>query len=223
MKFFLDTASIDKIKFWKKFDLVQGVTTNPTLLSKEGSDSTKVIKEICKIVDGDISAQVTEKEPSNMIEQAKFLKSIDKKIVIKLPCTLNGVTAAKVLAKKKYKINITLGFDPAQFGVFRDINITYFSFIIGRVEDFGDSNISNIPILRDMIKKINPKVKFLAASIRNSSQLLQAATNGADVITVPPTTWEKIFNNKYTLDGEKSFLDSWKTLPINSRRSYENK
>ena len=103
MKFFLDTASIDKIKFWKKFDLVQGVTTNPTLLSKEGSDSTKVIKEICKIVDGDISAQVTEKEPSNMIEQAKFLKSIDKKIVIKLPCTLNGVTAAKVLAKKNIK------------------------------------------------------------------------------------------------------------------------
>jgi transaldolase len=223
MKFFLDTASIDKINYWKKFDLVQGVTTNPTLLSKEGSDSVKVIKEICKIVNGDISAQVTEKEPSNMIEQAKFLKSIDKKIVIKLPCTLNGVTAAKVLANKKYKINITLGFDPAQFAVFRDINITYFSFIIGRVEDFGDSNISNIPILKDMIKKVNPKVKFLAASIRNSSQLLQAANNGADVITVPPTTWEKVFKNKYTLDGEKSFLESWKTLPINARRSYENK
>lgn len=223
MKFFLDTASIDKINYWKKFDLVQGVTTNPTLLSKEGNDSVKVIKEICKIVNGDISAQVTERDPSNMIEQAKFLKSIDKKIVIKLPCTLNGVIAAKVLAKKKYKINITLGFDPAQFAVFREINITYFSFIIGRVEDFGDSNISNIPILKDTIKKINPKVKFLAASIRNSSQLLQAATNGADVITVPPTTWEKVFKNKYTLDGEKSFLESWKTLPANARRSYENK
>tara|TARA_E500000178_G_scaffold324993_1_gene351968 strand:+ start:76 stop:747 length:672 start_codon:yes stop_codon:yes gene_type:complete len=223
MKFFLDTASIDKINYWKKFDLVQGVTTNPTLLSKEGNDSVKVIKEICKIVNGDISAQVTEREPLNMIEQAKFLKSIDKKIVIKLPCTLNGVIAAKVLAKKKYKINITLGFDPAQFAVFREINITYFSFIIGRVEDFGDSNISNIPILKDAIKKINPKVKFLAASIRNSSQLLQAATNGADVITVPPTTWEKVFKNKYTLDGEKSFLESWKTLPARARRSYENK
>lgn len=223
MKFFLDTASIDKINYWKKFDLVHGVTTNPTLLSKEGNDSVKVIKQICKIVNGDISAQVTEREPLNMIEQAKFLKSIDKKIVIKLPCTLNGVIAAKVLAKKKYKINITLGFDPAQFAVFREINITYFSFIIGRVEDFGDSNISNIPILKDAIKKINPKVKFLAASIRNSSQLLQAATNGADVITVPPTTWEKVFKNKYTLDGEKSFLESWKTLPARARRSYENK
>lgn len=223
MKFFLDTASIDKINYWKKFDLVQGVTTNPTLLSKEGNDSVKVIKQICKIVNGDISAQVTEKEPLNMIEQAKFLKSIDKKIVIKLPCTLNGITAAKVLAKKKYKINITLGFDPAQFAVFREISITYFSFIIGRVEDFGDSNISNIPILKNMIKNINPKVKFLAASIRNSSQLLQAATNGADVITVPPTTWEKVFKNKYTLDGEKSFLESWKTLPISARQTYENK
>ena len=74
-----------------------------------------------------------------------------------------------------------------------------------------------------MIKNINPKVKFLAASIRNSSQLLQAATNGADVITVPPTTWEKVFKNKYTLDGEKSFLESWKTLPISARQTYENK
>ena len=223
MKFFLDTASIDKINYWKKFDLVQGVTTNPTLLSKEGSDSVKVIKEICKIVNGDISAQVTEEVPENMIEQAQFLKSINKKIVIKLPCTLNGVIAARALAKKNYKINITLGFDPAQFAVFRGINITYFSFIIGRVEDFGDSNISNIPILKEMIKKINPKVKFLAASIRNSSQLLQAAINGADVITVPPTTCEKVFKNKYTLDGEKSFLESWKTLPESARRSYENK
>ena len=100
MKFFLDTASIDKINYWKKFDLVQGVTTNPTLLSKEGSDSVKVIKEICKIVNGDISAQVTEEVPENMIEQAQFLKSINKKIVIKLPCTLNGVIAARALAKK---------------------------------------------------------------------------------------------------------------------------
>ena len=108
MKFFLDTASIDKINYWKKFDLVQGVTTNPTLLSKEGNDSVKVIKEICKIVNGDISAQVTEREPLNMIEQAKFLKSIDKKIVIKLPCTLNGITAAKVLAKKKYSFTALL-------------------------------------------------------------------------------------------------------------------
>lgn len=223
MKFFLDTASIDKINYWKKFDLVQGVTTNPTLLSKEGSDSVKVIKEICKIVNGDISAQVTEEQPSEMIEQAKFLKSIDKKIVIKLPCTLNGITAAKSLAKKNFKINITLGFDPAQIAAFRNINITYFSFIIGRVEDFGDSNIKNIPILRDMIKKLNPKIKFLAASIRNPSQLLEAAINGADVITVPPATWEKVYNNKYTLDGEKSFMESWKSLPQQARKKYENK
>ncbi len=223
LKFFLDTASIDQIIFWKKFGLVNGVTTNPTLLSKEGSDSIKTIKEICKIVNGDVSAQVTKHDAKNMIEQAKFLKSIHKNIVIKLPCTLTGIEVAQILAKKKFKLNITLGFDPAQLSVFKDINITYFSFIIGRVEDFGESNIENIPILKSMIKKLNPKIKFLAASIRNSTQLLSAATNGADVITVPPSTWEKIYKNKFTIDGEKSFKESWEKLPISIRNKYEAK
>ena len=94
MKFFLDTASISQISFWKKYGLVNGVTTNPTLLSKEGNDAIKVIKEICKIVQGDVSAQVTETDSKNMIEQAKFLKSINKNIVIKLPCTLSGIEKA---------------------------------------------------------------------------------------------------------------------------------
>ena len=224
MKFFLDTASIEQISKWKKFDLVHGVTTNPTLLSKESSDPVKVIKEICKIVNGDVSAQVTERNSKGMIEQAKFLRSIDKKkIVIKLPCTLDGIQAARFLSDKNYKINITLGFDPAQISTFKNINISYFSFIIGTVEDFGDSNISNIPLLKLMIKKLNPKIKFLAASIRNSSQLLSAATNGADVITVPPTTWDKIYKNKYTLDGEKSFMESWEQLPNDVRKKYEIK
>ncbi len=223
LKFFLDTASVEQIIFWKKFGLVNGVTTNPTLLSKEGSDPTKVIKEICKIVNGDVSAQVTENESKNMINQAKFLKSIHKNIVIKLPCTLEGVKAAQALSKKKFKINITLGFDPAQLSVFKDINITYFSFIIGRVEDFGESNIANIPVLKKMINSLNPKIKFLAASIRNSNQLLSAATNGADVITVPPSTWEKIYQNKFTLDGEQSFKESWEKLPLSIRKKYETK
>lgn len=223
IKFFLDTASINQIIFWKKFGLVDGVTTNPALLSKEGSDSIKTITEICKIVNGDVSAQVTENDPKDMIEQAKYLKSIHKNIVIKLPCTLKGIEAARILATKKFKLNITLGFDPAQLSVFHNIDIKYFSFIIGRVEDFGESNIENIPKLKAMIMKLNPKIKFLAASIRNSQQLLSAATNGADVITVPPSTWEKIYNNRFTLDGEKSFKESWEKLPLAIRKKYEAK
>ena len=221
LKFFLDTASIDQIIFWKKYGLVNGVTTNPTLLSKEGTDSIKTIKEICNIVNGDVSAQVTENDPKNMVEQAKFLNSLHKNIVIKLPCTLDGIEASQTLAKKKFKLNITLGFDPAQLAVFKNINITYFSFIIGRVEDFGESNIENIPKLKTMIKRLNPKIKLLAASIRNSNQLLASVTNGADVITVPPSTWEKIYNNKFTLDGEKSFKESWEKLPFSIRKKYE--
>lgn len=223
MKFFLDTASINLIEFWKKFGLVEGVTTNPTLLSKEGNDAVKIIKEICKIVNGDVSAQVTEQDSKGMISQAEFLKSIHKKIVIKLPCTLQGIEAAKFLSKKKCKINITLGFDPSQLSVFKDISITYFSFIIGRVEDFGDNNVIKIPQVKGMINQLNPKIKLLAASIRNEKHLVEAVTNKADIVTVPPTTWDKIYSNKYTLDGEKSFIESWNNLPQKARKNYEVK
>ena len=111
--------------------------------------------------------------------------------------------------KKNIKLNITLGFDPAQIIFFKDININYFSFIIGRVEDFGKSNMNNIKELRRIIDKLKKKPKLLSASIRNSDHLIKAINEGSDIITVPPSTWHKILKNEYSISGQNDFLASW--------------
>lgn len=225
LKFFLDTASIDEINYWNKFGLVDGVTTNPSLLAKEDSDPIKILREISKITKGDVSAQVTETSEEDIIEQALYLKDKVKKnnIVIKIPCTKDGILASKKLVKNKIKLNITLGFDPAQILFFRNINITYFSFIIGKIEDYNKSNIENIAKLSLMIKTMNLKAKLLSASIRNSSHLINAIKGGSDIITVPPSTWSKILENEYSAEGLKDFLNNWKKLSKIERQKYEIK
>jgi len=223
MKFFLDTASIDSITSWKSFGLVDGVTTNPTLLSKESNEPVKVLQEICKIVKGDVSAQVTYSDSKEMVEQANFLKSLSKNIVIKLPCTLDGIKASKILIKKNTKINITLGFDPAQLSIFRNLNIKYFSFIIGKVEDYGENNLIKLPFLKKIVKRLNPNIKLLLASIRNEKHLYESIISDAEVITVPPSTWEKVYNNLHTIRGEKDFFKAWKSLSKEKRSIYASK
>ena len=106
---------------------------------------------------------------------------------------------------------------------FAKLNVTYFSLIVGRTEDWGFSNVISISETKKIIKNLNSKTKLLVASIRNSVHLKEAAINGADIITVPPKTWSEVYNNKYTLDGEKSFMESWKSLPQQARKKYENK
>lgn len=223
MKFFLDTASIKEIKIWKNFGLVDGITTNPSLLSKEGADPLIQLKQITKIVNGPVSAQVTETQSEDMIKQGIRLKKIAKNIIIKLPSTLEGLLAAKVLTKKKIKTNITLGFQPSQIIPFAKLNVTYFSLFLGRTEDYGFSNVISISETKKIIKKLNSNTKLLVASIRNSDHLKQAAINGADVITIPPKTWSEVYNNKYTLMGDKDFHNSWINLSQEVRKEYEKK
>ena len=221
MKFFLDTASIEQFKKWKKINVVDGVTTNPSLLSKEGLDPINQLKEICKFVKGPVSAQVTETKAERMIKQGNQLKKISNNIIIKLPSTLEGLAAAKVLTKQKIKTNITLGFHPSQIIPFAKMNVTYFSLIVGRTEDWGFSNIVSISETKKIINNLNSKTKLLVASIRNSVHLKEAVINGADVITVPPKTWSEIYKNKYTLMGESDFHKSWSSLSKELRRKYE--
>lgn len=221
-KFFLDTASIKEIIKWNKLNLVHGVTTNPVLLAKENLDPTKVLKNICKITSGPVSAQVTEKKFDKMVSQGLNLSKINKKIIIKLPCNHEGLEAAKILKKKKIKINVTLGFNPAQIVAFANLNVDYFSLIIGKTEDWGFSNIDSIKACRNIIEVLKSDTKLLVASIRNEEHLTKAIVNRADAITVPPTTWNKIYNNKYTKIGEKDFETSWISISKELRKKYEN-
>ena len=221
IKFFLDTASTKEIIIWNKLNLVDGVTTNPILLGKESLDPIKVLQNICKLTKGPVSAQVTEKKSDKMVSQGINLAKINKKIIIKLPSNYEGLKAAKILKTKKIKINITLGFNPAQIVAFANLNVEYFSLIIGKTEDWGFSNIDSIKACKDIIRNMRSNTKLLVASIRNEEHLQKAIINGADAITVPPSTWELIYKNKYSNKGLESFFSAWKKVNKSYIKNYE--
>lgn len=220
-EFFLDTASEKEIKKWNSLNLVNGVTTNPILLANEKQDPIKILKNISKIVKGPISAQVTEKDNEKMINQGLYLSKIHKNIIVKIPCNFEGLKAAKVLKKKKVKVNITLGFNPAQIVAFANLNIDFFSLIIGKTEDWGFSNINSISACKKIIKSMKSETKLLVASIRNEEHLEKAITDGADIVTVPPSTWETIYKNKYSEIGLKNFFETWLKVKNEYIKNYE--
>jgi transaldolase len=221
VQFFLDTASIEEIKHWNQYDLVNGVTTNPALLSAEGVDPISRIKEIAEIVDGSISVEVTYKDPEKMIEQAKRLNKISNNLLIKVPASLEGYLLAKELKKLNIKTNVTLIFHPSQAIPFIKLNCEYISLFVGRVEDFGLDNTRIINESRKCIDIMNSETKLLSASIRNPTYLIDAIKSGSDAITVPPSTWKKVYNNPMFLLGENEFLSAWENLPEHLRKIYE--
>lgn len=221
MKFFLDTASLEEIEKWKPYGIVNGVTTNPSLLSKENCNALERLKQITAIVEGPVTAQVTSTSHEKMILQAKSLAKLANNILIKLPATSEGFLAAKELVKNQISCNITLTFDPAQAIQFCLLPVNYVSLILGRTEDFGIRDLNRVKQLRDIIDNLNSKTKLLSASIRNSQHLIAAILGHSDVITVPPNTWKNIYQNPLTLIGEKDFLDSWNSLPETLRETYE--
>jgi transaldolase len=222
MVFFLDTASIDEIKKWSEFGLVQGVTTNPTLLSKENSEPLEQLKKIAMIVKGPISAQVTYQNHEKMIIQGRGLSKIAGNIVVKFPCTIEGFKAAKIASKEGISTNITLTFDPSQAIPFALLPVTYVSLIIGREEDFGLHNLQRLLQLRTLFDSMQTKTKILAASIRNTHHLIAAIDAKVDVITVPPATWNNVLNNPQSIAGELDFIKNWKSLSSSLREKYEN-
>ncbi len=218
MKFFLDTCSIKEIQKWSKFNLVDGVTTNPSLLSKENNEVTKHLRDICSVVKGPVSAQVTKIKSDEMIKQALSLVKISKKIIIKLPANTMGFLAAKELKKRRIKINVTVGFNPTQIISFAKIHVDYFSLILGKTEDWGFSNLKSINQTKLILNQLNSKTKLLLASIRNENHLIDSIVNGAHVITVPPSTWEKVFNNKYSNLALKSMQNDWSKIKSNLKK-----
>lgn len=221
MEFFLDTASIEEIKKWEQYGIVNGVTTNPTLLSKEKKEPIEQIKKIASMVNGPVSVEVTNTIHEKMILQGKKLSRIADNIIIKVPATNEGFLAAKEFTRDEIKCNITLTFDPAQAIPFCLLPVNYISLIVGRTEDFGIDDIKRIQQLRGIIKNMNSKSKILAASIRNSHHLIESILGEADSITVPPNTWNNIFQNPLTLSGERDFINAWKELPEEIRKKYE--
>ena len=221
LEFFLDTASLDEIRRWQAFGLVEGVTTNPALLAKEGGDPLDQLVRVADAVAGPVSAQVTSTEAAEMIPQGRALARLAPNIVVKVPATLEGYRAAEALTGDGIPCNITLAFDPAQGIPFARLGVAYLSLILGRVEDFGEQHATAVGQCRRMLDALGSPTRLLVASLRNPHHLEAAIGGGADVVTVPPATWTNVHANPLTLQGERDFHAAWKTLDATSRASYE--
>ena len=212
MKFFLDTANIEEIKRVNDLGLCDGVTTNPSIIKKEGKDFEEVVKEICKLVDGPVSAEVTSYECEGMVEQARALSKWAENIVVKIPITEEGLKAINILSKEKIKTNCTLIFSVSQGLMAMKAGATYISPFMGRIDDMGESGAKLVSELRDVIDIYGYDSKIIAASIRHIGHLEEAALAGAHIATIPGTLFEKLWSHPLTDAGIESFKKDWEAF-----------
>ncbi len=212
MKFFVDTADIKEINELAEMGIVDGVTTNPSLIYKSGRDFKEVIKEISEIVDGPISAEVTSLDKETMINQGKSLAEISKNIVVKVPLTYDGLIACNALSKLSIKVNVTLCFSSSQAILAAKMGASYISPFIGRLDDISNEGLllidEIITIYNNYPKSFNTEV--LVASIRSPLQVSQVARMGAHVATIPPKIIKQMIKHPLTDTGLKSFMEDWK-------------
>ena len=211
MKFFLDSANIDEIKEIADLGLLDGVTTNPSLIAKEKAQKNfeKTIKEICKIAKGPVSAEVISTDYDGMIKEALKLSKIDKNVVIKLPMTPNGIKATNYLYKKKIKVNVTLIFSVSQAIIAAKAGAAYISPFVGRLDDISSSGLDLISDLSEVFMNYGFHTEILVASIRNPIHLTESAKLGADVATLPYGVIMQLFNHPLTDLGITKFLNDW--------------
>ena len=209
MKFFLDTANTDDIRKYAELGLVDGVTTNPTIVAREGRDFESVIKEITTIVDGPVSAEVTANEADKMIEQARALAKWADNIVVKIPMTEAGLKAVSVLSKEGIKTNVTLVFSVAQGLMAAKAGATFISPFVGRLDDIGSDGVKLITDLRTVLDNYGLKSEIIAASIRGVQHVEAVALAGSDIATIPAGVFEKMFKHPLTDNGLASFEKDW--------------
>lgn len=214
MKIFLDTANLESIRKFNDMGLLDGITTNPSLMSKEGGDPKHVMEEITKIIKGDVSLEVVSTEYSGMIEEGKRLREYGENVVVKVPMTSDGLKACKHLSSVGIPVNVTLVFSPNQALLAAKSGAKYVSPFIGRLDDIGQDGMN---LIRD-IKKIfdnykdDFKTHILVASIRHPIHVVDAAKIGADVVTLPPAVLDKMLHHPLTDIGLENFLSDWKKL-----------
>ncbi len=212
MKLFLDTANVNEIKEVNDLGIICGVTTNPSLIAKEGKDFVEVVKEITDIVDGPISAEVISLEHSKMIEEAKELSKIHKNIVIKIPMTQEGLKAVKCLSQLGIKTNVTLVFSAAQALLAARAGANYVSPFIGRLDDIGLDGVSVVKDIVQIFNVHNIKTEIIAASIRNPIHVIQAAKVGCHIATIPYKIIVQMIKHPLTDIGIDRFLKDWESV-----------
>src|SRR5947208_15359477 len=209
MKLFIDTGHIKDIERLCDIGIIDGVTTNPTLLSKEPGDYRDNLKKICQIVQGPTSAEVVETEAQAMIKQGRDLSKIDPWIVVKVPLTKDGIKACKALSSEGIKVNVTLCFSPAQALLAAKVGATYISPFVGRLDDVATPGMELIRDIVEIYEHFQFKTEILVASTRGAMHIVEAARLGADICTCPPAVIDSLFNHPLTDVGLKKFLADW--------------
>lgn len=212
MKFFLDTANVNQIKRINDLGLCDGVTTNPSLIKKEGRDFEEVVKEICSIVDGPVSAEVTAYDTEGMVDQARKLAKWADNIVVKIPMTEDGLKAINILAKENIKTNCTLIFSAAQGLLAAKAGATYISPFLGRIDDMGENGIDLVVDLKIILDNYGFDTQIIAASIRNNKHVEEAALAGAHIATIPGNLFEKMWTHPLTTQGIENFKKDWEAF-----------
>tara|TARA_B100001540_G_C15521725_1_gene512778 strand:- start:23 stop:685 length:663 start_codon:yes stop_codon:yes gene_type:complete len=210
MKFFVDTADIKEIESLLDTGFVDGVTTNPSLIAKQGADINDTIKTICSIVDGPVSAEVTATEYNKMLEEGQYLSSIAKNVVVKVPLTIDGLKTCKDLRKKEIMVNVTLCFSAAQALLAAKAGASFISPFVGRLDDKGVSGMKLIEEIVIIYENYGFDTEVLVASVRSVQHVIDAAVIGAHVSTLPPKIIRELYNHDLTDSGLNAFLDDWK-------------
>ncbi len=212
MKFFIDTANIDEIKEAAAMGILDGVTTNPSLVSKEGKDFKTLLGEILEVVDGPVSAEVISTDYEGMMKEARELAAIHKNIVVKIPLIKDGIKAVKSLSAENIQTNVTLCFSPSQALLAAKAGATYISPFVGRLDDISHDGMALIEQIVTIYENYGYHTEVLVASIRNPLHLVDAAMMGADVATIPFKVITQLFKHPLTDIGIEKFLSDWKKL-----------
>jgi transaldolase len=210
MKFFIDTAQIEEIKEAASLGILDGVTTNPSLVSKTGKDFRKLLDEILEIVDGPVSAEVIATDYDGIVKEGKALSKIHRNIVVKVPLIKEGLKAVKTLSEEGVKTNVTLCFSPSQALLAAKAGASYVSPFVGRLDDISTNGMDLISQIVQIYGNYNYETEVLVASIRHPLHLVEAALMGADVCTMPFDVINKLFNHPLTDVGLDKFLNDWK-------------
>ena len=214
MKLFLDTANIEEIKEAYALGVISGVTTNPSLIAREGRDFQQVVREITEIVDGPISAEAIQSKAPEMIKEAEALAAIHPNLVIKITMTSEGLKAVKELSKKMIKTNVTLVFSANQALLAALAGATYVSPFVGRLDDIGHDGMELVADIVEIYRHYNFPTQVIAASVRHPLHVFYAAKAGADIATVPYKVFKQMLAHPLTDLGIKKFLEDWAKVPL---------
>ena len=212
MKIFLDTANLESIRKFNDMGLLDGITTNPSLMSKEGGNPKDGMAEITKIIQGDVSLEVLSTDYSGMVEEGRKLRNYGNNVVVKVPMTPDGLKACKILTSENIPVNVTLIFSSNQAVLAAKAGAKYVSPFIGRLDDIGHDGMQLIKEIKTIFSNYNFKTQILVASVRHPLHVIEAAKIGADVVTLPPAVLDKMLGHPLTEIGLKNFLADWEKL-----------